>query len=172
MKRLLLLITGMPGSGKSAAADMIAKRYDAKVYHSGDIIREEVKRGKLPYTPASDKKVAEWFHRAGRTKLLTERVWDKVKRTRKKIILIEGFRDPESVKYIEELSGLKPMIVEVKAPFRINLSEWGEQERRNRKRSMAKYCRSSPKGRLSLRALLSKRCLTEAAIFFVPPLLI
>jgi len=118
MKKLIL-ITGLPGSGKSVAADMIAKKYDAKIYHTGDLIREEVKKRKLPYTPASDKKVAEWFHKDGNEKLLAKRAWDKVKRTKKNIIILEGFRNVRNVRAIEELSGLRPVLVEVKVPFRI-----------------------------------------------------
>ena len=118
MKKLIL-ITGLPGSGKSAAADIIARKYNAKIYHTGDIIREEVKRRKLPYTPASDKKVALWFHTGGREKILAERSWEKVKRTRKNLIILEGFRNVENVRHLEDISGLKPLIIEVKVPFRI-----------------------------------------------------
>ena len=137
MKKTLILITGLPGSGKSAAADIIAKRYGAKIYHTGDIIREEVKRRKLPYTPASDKKVAKWFHTGGREKVLAERAWEKVRRTRKKIIILEGFRNVDNVRHIEDVSGLDPVIIEVKVPFRIRAKRELERGRFKKGENMA-----------------------------------
>ncbi|MBR9682739.1 MAG: AAA family ATPase [Candidatus Aenigmarchaeota archaeon] len=131
MKKLII-ITGLPGSGKSAAAEMMAKKYNAKIYHTGDIIREEVKKRKLEYTPENDKKVAEWFHSGNREKILAERAWNKVKRTKKNIIILEGFRNVENVRHIEDVSGLNPIIIEVKVPFQIRAKR--ELERRRFKK--------------------------------------
>ncbi len=122
MPKLLLLIVGMAGSGKSAAADIITKKFNAAEVHSGDIIREEIHNRGLEYSPTADMAIAHWFHTGGREKLVTQRVWDKVRLARKPIIIIEGFRSPQHVKYLAELAGQKPVIIAITAPFRLRHS--------------------------------------------------
>ena len=82
MKKIILIV-GLPRSGKSLAADIIKRRFKADVFRSGDIIREEIKRRGMKYTPQSDTLVAHWFNTHGREKILTKRVWDKVKKSKK-----------------------------------------------------------------------------------------
>lgn len=117
--KILMCITGLPGSGKSFVADMISKRYGAKVFHSGDIIREEVKKRGLAYTPENDRKVAEWFHSDGREKLLVKRAWNQVKDSAGWIVIIDGFRSYPEILYLKELSGKNPVLVKVTAPFKV-----------------------------------------------------
>jgi dephospho-CoA kinase len=107
----------MPGSGKSLAADIIARHLKAFVFHSGDIIREEIAARGLPYTPETDREIARWFHTRGRERLLAERVWQKVKG--KDIVVLEGFRSKQSVARLEELSRTKPVILAITVPFKI-----------------------------------------------------
>lgn len=44
MDRIVIAVTGMPGSGKSLIAHTIAKALDAPVYSMGDVVRREVAR--------------------------------------------------------------------------------------------------------------------------------
>jgi len=117
--KILICITGLPGSGKSFVADMISERYGAEVFHSGDIIREEVKKRGLEYTPENDRKVAEWFHSSGREKLLVKRAWNHVKDSASWIVILDGFRSYEEVLDLKELSGRNPILVKVTAPFKV-----------------------------------------------------
>ena len=119
MQKLILVIVGMAGSGKSFAADLLVKHFNAKEVHSGDVIRDEVRARGLKYSPTADMAVAHWFHTGGREKLVAQRVWEKVKRSRKEIIIIEGLRSPSQLKVIEQLACEKPIIISITAPFRI-----------------------------------------------------
>jgi adenylate kinase family enzyme len=71
MKNALILIIGLPGSGKSFAASVIKKRFHARVFETGDVIREEIKRRGWKYTPKNDAKVRDWFH-SGREHMIVE----------------------------------------------------------------------------------------------------
>jgi dephospho-CoA kinase len=119
MPKLLLVIVGMPGSGKSTAADAIAKKFNAAEVHSGDIIREEIHARGLEFSPTADMAIAHWFHTGGREKLVVQRVWERVKLARKPVIVIEGLRSPSQLNYLKELSGLEPVLIAVNAPFRL-----------------------------------------------------
>lgn len=133
MKKLVCIV-GMPGSGKTYLADIIAKKYKAKHFHSGDIIREEIKRRGLEYSPHADMVIAHWFHTHGRDKIIVERLWNKIKKSKKRLILVEGFRSESEVNYLRELSGIDPIVIAVTAPFKIRLKRelkrgrFGEEE--------------------------------------------
>jgi dephospho-CoA kinase len=117
MKKLILIV-GLPGSGKSTAAEFIKKHFDAEVFHSGDIIREEIKRRGLEYTPQTDAMIAHWFHTQGREKLIAERTWKKIKKSKKKIIVVEGFRSLKTANHLKKLSKMKSIIISINASLK------------------------------------------------------
>lgn len=93
MKKLLLVIIGLPGSGKTTIANFLALKFHAAVFHSGNMIREEIKKRGLAYTPENDIRVANFFHTRGRDILISDRTWKKISRIKSKIIIAEGFRN-------------------------------------------------------------------------------
>jgi dephospho-CoA kinase len=117
MKKIILIV-GLPGSGKSLAADIIKKKFKAGVFHSGDVIRDEIRRRGLKYTPQNDAKIAHWFNVRGREKLLTKRLWKKVKKSRKDLVVIEGFRSPDHLKYLKSYYKGKPAIIFINSSFK------------------------------------------------------
>lgn len=128
MPKLILCITGLASSGKSFAAKLIAKNYRAAFVSSGDVVRDEVKRRGLPYTKASDEKVASWFH-AGREHLIVKRAWNKVRKKRNKILVVEGFRSLNEVRLLKKLAKQKPIIIEVYAPLKTRAKRAAKRHR-------------------------------------------
>ncbi len=59
MVALLILVTGMPGSGKSLVAKGLAERLRAPIYVMGDIVRREVARRGLELTVENIELVAQ-----------------------------------------------------------------------------------------------------------------
>jgi len=119
MKKLLIIITGLPGSGKSYAAEVINKKFNAAIVRTGDIVREEIKKRGLDYNPKTDAFVAHWFHTGGREKLLVKRVWKRIKKSRKKIIIIDGLRSDKQLKLLEKVTKTKAIIISVIASFEV-----------------------------------------------------
>ena len=116
MQKALILIVGLPGSGKSFAASVIKKHFHANVFETGDIIREEIKRRGLHYTPENDTKVRLWFH-SGREHLIVERLWKKVKDERG-VTVIDGLRSPKELTMIRKLYKGSIFLIRIKSSFR------------------------------------------------------
>ena len=125
----IILIVGLPGSGKSHAAEIIKKKLGAKIINSGDIIREEVERRGLKYSPTADAAVAHWFHQYGREAVLVQKVYEMIVRARKKLIIVEGFRGVDQLEILEDLLDHKVSIIAVKCHFR---TRWKRAEERER----------------------------------------
>lgn len=116
--RVLLSVVGMPCSGKSTVAQIMRKKFNACIFSTGDIIREEIKRRGLKYTQENDRVVSKWFH-SGREAQLIGRLCAKIKKCRNKIIVIEGLRVQSEPKLIEKCLDAKPIIITVNATFAI-----------------------------------------------------
>ncbi len=134
--RKLILIVGLPGSGKTTVAEFIKKHFNAYILHSGDVIREEIKRRGLKYTPESDMLIAHWFHTHGREKLIAKRVWEKVKKTKKNIVVIEGFRSLKTVNHFKRISKITPIIIAVEASFKVRAERELKRKRFGKKESI------------------------------------
>ena len=111
----MILIVGLPGSGKSTVANYIRERFGAGIFISGDIIREEIKRRGLRYTPENDSKIAHWFHTSGREKLLINRLWAKIRKSKKEIIVIDGLRSDDQLRRLVKLAKSKTFIISIVA---------------------------------------------------------
>jgi len=156
--RLILCIVGLPGSGKTFAGKLIKKHTGAYMISSGDIIREEVKSRGLKYSPTADAAVAAWFHEDGRWKAIVDKTWNRIKRRKERVVVIDGFRSPEEIAYLEELSGIKPIIIATTASFavrakrEIERGRFGKEESLEYLRSRDRAERSRGEGKLIRRA--------------------
>jgi dephospho-CoA kinase len=117
MKKLIIVV-GLPGSGKSLAGRILKNSFNAKVVETGDIIREEVKRRGLEYNTENDKKIRSWFH-SGREHIVIKRIWDKLKKSRKKVRVIVGFRCLKEIKLLRRHYKGKIVMISIVSSFRI-----------------------------------------------------
>jgi dephospho-CoA kinase len=157
MKKLLILVTGMPGSGKSFAASVIKKHFKAKTFKTGDVIRDEIKRRGLKYNPENDKKMRIWFH-SGREHIVAERLWKKV-RLCKGIVVIDGLRSTKELAVLRKKFKGKIILVKIQSSFKARVRRMKKRARFG-KRETEKYLRDrdrSETGELvGLRKLLKK----------------
>ncbi|MCK4635016.1 MAG: AAA family ATPase [Candidatus Aenigmarchaeota archaeon] len=114
---MLILIVGMPSSGKTTAAQ-IFEEMGFSVASTGDIVREEIKSRDLSYTKENDREVADWFHEEGRETLVIERLLSKLKGKNK---VIEGLRDPKQMERLENKTGKRPVIIAIESSFESRL---------------------------------------------------
>jgi dephospho-CoA kinase len=157
MKKLMILIVGMPGSGKSFASSVIRKKFKAKTFKTGDVIRDEIKRRGLKYTPENDKKMRLWFH-SGREHLIVERLWKKV-RLCKGIVVIDGLRSPKELAMLRRLYNGKIILIKIKSSFNVRVKR-SKKRARFGKLETEKYLKdrdmSETSGLVGLKSLMNK----------------
>lgn len=157
MKKALILIVGLPGSGKSFAALVIKKHFNAKILKTGDVIRKEIKRRGLKYTPENDTKMRLWFH-SGREHLIVERLWNKMK-SYKGIVVIDGLRSPKELYMFKRLYKDKIFLIKIESSFKVRAQREIERGRFGKQESI-KYIKERDKSELGelvgLRQLLKK----------------
>lgn len=146
MKKALILIVGLPGSGKSFAADVIKKHFHAKVLKTGDVIREEIKRRGWKYNPENDKKVRLWFH-SGREHLIVKRLWEKMKNY-KEVVVIDGLRSPKELAIFKRIFKGNIFLIKIKSSFKVR-AQRSIKRRRFGKLESVKYLKERDKSELS-----------------------
>ncbi len=109
----LLVIVGMPGSGKSEAAKA-ARSLRIPSVHMGDVILDEVKRRRLALTKENIASVADWFH-SSRARLMIARLRRKIPKA--KLVIIDGARDPKQIAELRKHYSVE--ILAITAPARL-----------------------------------------------------
>lgn len=94
--KLLVCITGMPGSGKSIIAK-VAKDLKLPVVNMGDIVREETLRRYGVIRPDLMRKVSQDLRREFGDKIIAIRTLEKIKDIEQSIVVIDGVRSLEEI---------------------------------------------------------------------------
>ena len=100
--RIIILLTGMPGSGKSVVSE-VAREMDIEVFNMGDVVREEVSRRGLEPTPENILRVATELRRRFGQDIIARRVAEKITRSRSKVVLVDGVRSLYEVEVFRNL---------------------------------------------------------------------
>ena len=99
-KKVILLV-GLPGSGKTTIAKRLSARLGAPMWTSGDVIRKTIAERGLPYTAANDRSVAEELARTGGE--IGRRVAAEVMASAAPVAIVEGFRAPADLETFRQV---------------------------------------------------------------------
>jgi len=122
MDKIILIVTGLPGSGKTAAAEII-KRIGLPMFRTGQAVKDEVARRGLPYTIENSEMVArEMREKTGPDAPARITVEEKIKpfwkeNPNKNLICVEGPRDMPEVDYLASLGRIIILVIE--APLKM-----------------------------------------------------
>jgi len=97
----LLVLTGMPGSGKSSVADVF-RRAEVPVIIMGDVIRAEVEERGLEPNPANTKDVMLELRERDGLGAVAKRCIESLKASSSDFLVIEGCRSLEEVEVFDK----------------------------------------------------------------------
>lgn len=127
-KQRLLVIVGMPGSGKSEAAGEAA-RLGIPVVRFGDVVRDEARRRGLKLTKENLAEVSNWFHRSN-IRMMVARLRKKIPEG--KFTVIDGARDPKQLAELRKYYKVETLAITSPARLR-----WKRELRRRRLEDIA-----------------------------------
>lgn len=96
---LTIAVTGMPGSGKSLVAHVIAEMLNAPVYSMGDVVRREVIRRGLELTVANVERVATILRRELGKAAVAHLLYDEIKNVKGPIV-VDGLRSLDEARVL------------------------------------------------------------------------
>jgi len=107
---LVIVITGLPGSGKTIASNM-AREMGLPVITMGDVIREEASREGI-----SPSKASIVLRLRGGTRFVADRILQKIPRS--DVVVIDGARSIREIEAIEDALSTKVVLVYIVAPWK------------------------------------------------------
>lgn len=128
--RILICVTGMPGSGKSVVSRIISSILNAKVISMGDVVREEAARRGMPQDIMSMTKFAEELRRKYGKDIVARMTLKYIEdRGLSGIIVIDGVRSLDEVKVFNSYGNV--IIVAVHASPRTRYERLRNRGRRD-----------------------------------------
>jgi len=109
MKRKIVVVTGLPGSGKSEVYDYLLSS-GIPCFKTGDIIRQEVLRRGLPLNPVNAEMIARKIREEEGMDIAARRTGEKMKGI-EGIICVEGPRDMTEIRYLATLGNVHLIII-------------------------------------------------------------
>jgi dephospho-CoA kinase len=99
--KIVIGLTGMPGSGKSLVVVETARAEGYAVVVMGDVIREETRKRGLELTPRSVGKVMLELRKEEGANVIAQRCISKIKQQENRRIIVEGIRSLHEAEFFE-----------------------------------------------------------------------
>ena len=116
--RTIIVVTGLPGSGKSEVSGYL-KGLGIPMFRTGDVIREEVLDRGLELNPRNSEKIARQLRKEEGTDVAARRTCEKIKPLRG-LVCVEGIRDMDELEYLATLGRIVLVIVEADEKVRFS----------------------------------------------------
>lgn len=108
---LVIVITGLPGSGKTIASN-VAREMGLPVITMGDVIRDEATRSGISSSMAS-----AMLRLRGGTRVIAYKTIERIPK-QSSVVVIDGARSIREVEAVEEALSTKVVLIYVVAPWR------------------------------------------------------
>jgi dephospho-CoA kinase len=117
--KLIICFTGMPGAGKSTAAEA-SQEIGFRVFNMGDCVREEtIKRG-LDLVDSNIGKVMIDIRKGGKMGAVADLILPKLRSAELKYLGIDGVRNMEEIEIIKKIGFVKILVIHASPRNRYN----------------------------------------------------
>jgi len=134
---IVVAVAGMPGSGKSTVARVIAEKLGYPVIVMGDLVREEVARRGLAITAENVERVARELRELRGLGVVAEMVVERAGSLKAEGVVVDGVRSLEEVRVLSRLG--KVYIVAVHSPPSLRFKRMKERGREGDIRSLEEF---------------------------------
>jgi len=114
--KIILIITGLPGAGKTAASSHIRKT-GIPVFLTGDVIREEMKKRGMEFNNANSERVAVEVRKEHGMDYPSRKTAEKIEKLDEELVCVDGPRDMYEIRYFARIAMV--MIAIIKSPDRV-----------------------------------------------------
>lgn len=114
MKKLVLILVGLPGSGKTMASSFL-KTKKIPIVRMGDVTDEALKRENLPKTPENERMVREALRRDKGEDIYAKKIAPQILSLLKtnSLVVVDGMRNKEEYKFFKKsLPEIKIVFIE------------------------------------------------------------
>lgn len=105
MNKIILGLTGQIATGKGTAAAYLKEKYSASTYRFSTILRDLVDRIYIPQSRENLQDLSEFLRERFGEDVLAKVMAEDVKKDQNNLIVIDGIRRPDDVKYLKEIPG-------------------------------------------------------------------
>jgi len=114
--KTIILVTGLPGSGKTAVSSCI-REARIPVFIMGDIIREEIRKRGLEFNNRNSELVAVQLRKEQGTDFVAKKMGEKINAVDDAVVCVDGAREISEAEYLSKFGKL--VLLVVKSPDRI-----------------------------------------------------
>jgi dephospho-CoA kinase len=119
LKKLIVCLTGMPGSGKSTIAEGLKlKGYD--IVNMGNAVREEAKKRNLESTRSNLGKLMLDLREKNGPGAIAELIQPKIESSTTNVILVDGIRSNDEIEVLKKYGNVKLLAIHASIDTRFN----------------------------------------------------
>ncbi len=128
-EKRIIGITGLPASGKGAAAQYLKDKYQAVTFRYSTILRDVMDRLYLPHTRENLSGISTVLREFFGQDLLAKVIAQDVEKSPASLVVVEGIRRLEDIKYLKEVAGFTLVGIDADMKLRFErIKQRGENE--------------------------------------------
>ena len=108
--KLIICLTGMPGAGKTTAAE-VAKELDFDTVNMGEGVREEAIRQGLLLTDKNVGSIMLELRRMNGMEAIAQLALPKILSSKKKVVVVDGVRNFEEIEVFKDVGKVKILVI-------------------------------------------------------------
>lgn len=115
-RQRVVVIAGLPGSGKTTLSKALSSRMKAPRLTCGDVVRGWISAQGLPYTPDNDRRASQHF--ASTPGEIARQLAVKIKSSPQQVHIVDGVRSPADLKVLGQHFDVRVVALKLPAAIR------------------------------------------------------